>query len=176
MLEGGSQIRFQEQPQMSVSTTVPQSSTAQTGSGEDFSSKPRVCVALLNWNGWRDTVECLTSLQKLDYEECELLVIDNASTNDSVLRIRERFAPIKIIQLEKNLGFAGGCNVGIRYAISHGAQYAWLLNNDTKVDPSALRALVEVAEADGCVGAVGSIIYDMQHPRRIQAWGGGRVS
>jgi hypothetical protein len=115
-------------------------------------------------------------LEELDYKEYELLVIDNHSTNDSVERLREFSPNVKIIPLQKNLGFAGGCNVGIRYALARGARYIWLLNNDTKVDSSALRAMVAIAENDSRVGAVGSIIYDMHHPQRIQAWGGGRIS
>ncbi len=137
---------------------------------------PKVCIVLLNWDGWRDTVECLTSLLLLDYKECQAVVVDNASTNDSVQRIRERFPDVEIIELEENLGFAGGCNVGIRRGFVQGAQYVWLLNNDTKVAPGALRAMAETAEKDSRIGAVGSVIYDMHAPHRIQAWGGGRVS
>lgn len=138
---------------------------------------PNVCIALLNWNGWQDTVGCLASLQKLDYKECCIVVIDNGSTDDSVLRIRERFSKIEIIQLQQNLGFAGGCNVGIRHAFALDVQYVWLLNNDTKVSPGALRDMVKTAETDPRIGAVGSVIYSMSGPPHgIQAWGGGRVN
>jgi GT2 family glycosyltransferase len=138
---------------------------------------PNVCIALLNWNGWQDTVGCLASLQKIDFKEYCIVVIDNGSTDDSVLRIREQFSKIEIIQLQQNLGFAGGCNVGIRHAFALGVQYVWLLNNDTRVSPGALRDMVKMAETDPSIGAVGSVIYNMSGPPHgIQAWGGGRVN
>ena len=135
-----------------------------------------VLVIVLNWNGWRDTVECLTSLEKLNYRNFQVVVIDNGSTDDSVLRIRLAFPGVSIIEAKKNLGFAGGCNLGIRHALEEGAEYVWLLNNDTTVDPDALVALVQKAEADPQVGAVGSAIYSAVDPDRLLAWGGGRVN
>jgi GT2 family glycosyltransferase len=150
---------------------------ASSGPVEQVFQNPNVCVTLLNWNRWQDTIACLESLQKIDYLQCCIVVIDNGSTDDSVLRIRQRFAKIEVIQLQQNLGFAGGCNVGIRHAFSLGVQYVWLLNNDTKVASSTLREMVEMAERDPKIGAVGSVIYDMSGPpHKIQAWGGGRVN
>jgi len=138
--------------------------------------EPLAFTVLLNWNGWKDTVECLSSLQKLEYGNNRALVVDNGSTNDSVQHIRAQFPQVEIIEMGKNLGFAGGCNAGIRAAIDRGAKYVWLLNNDTTMDPGALRAMVEMAEADSRLGAVGSVIYDMHPPHRVQAWGGGRIN
>ncbi len=134
-----------------------------------------VYVLLLNWNNWRDTAECVTSLQTLDYEDRKLIVLDNGSTNDSVRRIRERFPHVEVVELGENLGFAGGCNAGIRIALERGAEYVWLLNSDTTVDRGALRAMVEKAHSDSKIGAVGSAIYSMGDGQRIQAWGGGYV-
>ena len=159
-----------------VLTATPETPSTGSGAESDPLRSPKVCIALLNWNGWQDTVECLTSLQKLNYPERQTIVIDSASTNDSVPRIRERFPEIEVIRLPQNLGFAGGCNVGIRHAFDWGAEYIWLLNNDTIVNPGALTAMVETAETDPTIGAVGSVIYDMQNPQKIQTWGGGRVS
>lgn len=138
--------------------------------------KPDVFIVLLNWNGWRDTIKCLTSLKGLDYPSYRVVVVDNGSTDDSLLQIRGIFPGIAIIESGKNLGFAGGCNSGIRYALREEALFIWLLNNDTEVDPGALRALVETAEADSRIGAVGSAIYSMTEPERLQAWGGGYVN
>jgi len=138
--------------------------------------KPRVYVLLLNWNGWRDTLECLTSLQHLKYDNFSVVVLDNGSTDDSVKRIRESFSSAILIENGQNRGFAAGNNVGIRYALERGGDYVWLLNNDTVVDPDALSTLVAVAESDPRLGAVGSVLYYMTEPDRIQAWGGGQVS
>jgi len=131
-------------------------------------------IILLNWNGWRDTLRCLESLENLD-TPCHVLVVDNASTDESVARLREVKTEIEILQSGGNLGFAGGNNVGIREAVRRGADFIWLLNNDTIVEPSALQALLDVALSRSDVGIVGSVIRDMEEPRNLQAWGGGHV-
>ncbi len=136
----------------------------------------QVYVILLNWNGWRDTLECLDSLDKLDYPNYRILVVDNASTNDSVVQIHLTYPDVPLLVNDRNLGFGGGCNVGIQRALQSGADYVWLLNNDTKVDPHALTALVEKAESNSEIGAVGSVLYHMGEPGRVQAWGGGYVN
>lgn len=130
-------------------------------------------VIVLNWNGWSDTNACLDSLARLDYPRYQVVVVDNASTDDSVERIRAAHPEVTLLQSGGNLGFAGGNNVGIRHALEQGADYVWLLNNDAVADPHALTALVELAERDPSVGAVGSRIFYMDRPTELQAWGGG---
>jgi GT2 family glycosyltransferase len=139
----------------------------------DVSSKVR--VILLNWNGWRDTVECLSSLQRLNYPNYRVIVVDNGSTDDSVSRIQEQFPAIELISTGRNLGFAGGCNVGISHSLVEGADYVWLLNNDTTVEPDALQRLIDKATSSCRIGAVGSAIYTAHNPEELDAWGGGRV-
>ena len=134
----------------------------------------KVVTVILNWNSWRDTVECLRSLEKLDYPH-KLLVIDNASTNDSAIRIRETCPQVELIALSENLGFGGGCNLGIRRAMALDAGCIWLLNSDAIVETSSLRAMVETMESDDGIGAVGSVLYEMNDPDRVQVWGGFRV-
>lgn len=136
----------------------------------------RVCIIVLNWNGWQDTVACLASLGQLDYGDCYTVVVDNASTDGSVERIREAFPELEILQSGANLGFGGGCNVGIRVALEQGAEYVWLVNSDATVDRGALTALVEVAERDVRLGAVGSVLYEADAPSCVQLWGGGQVN
>lgn len=135
----------------------------------------KVVVVLLNWNRWQDTLECLHSLAALTYGNCELVVVDNGSSDGSVARVREAFPRIKLFDLDTNLGFGGGNNVGLRYALEAGADYVWFLNNDTKVHPSALSAMAATAESDPRIGAVGAALYYRDNPGRIQAWGGGRL-
>jgi GT2 family glycosyltransferase len=135
-----------------------------------------VGIVLLNWNGWRDTVECLTSLEKLNYRDFRVVVVDNGSTDDSVPQIRRAFPDVSIVEAGKNLGFAGGCNTGVRHALEQDAEYVWLLNNDTTVDPRALGAMVEMADADAKLGAVGSAIYSAAEVDRLLAWGGGYIN
>ena len=139
-------------------------------------SWPSVAIILLNWHGWRDTLACLASLEKLDYPNYQIVVVDNGSTDDSVERIHEAYPQLTLLETGKNLGFAGGNNVGIRYALERGVDYVWLLNNDTIVEANTLSALVATAEANPRIGAVGSVLYYMDRPEKVQAWGGGRVS
>jgi len=144
--------------------------------GPILQREPLAFTVVLNWNGWKDTVECLSSLQKLEYGNNRAMVVDNGSTNGSVQRIRERFPEVEVMELGENLGFGRGNNAGIRAALKRGAEYVWLVNNDTTVDPMALRAMVDIAEADPKVGAVGSAIYSAAEPEHLQAWGGGYVN
>jgi GT2 family glycosyltransferase len=135
-----------------------------------------VYIVVLNWNRWPDTAACLASLQRLHYEHYKVVVVDNGSTNDSTARLRNDYPWITLIETGRNLGFAGGCNAGIRRALSDGADFVWLLNNDTTADSEALRFMVEAANRDPRIAAVGSAIYDMHEPRELQAWGGGHIN
>jgi GT2 family glycosyltransferase len=105
-----------------------------------------------------------------------MLIVDNGSTDDSVVRMKEAHPDINILETGKNLGFSGGNNVGIQYALDRHAELVWLLNNDTIVDAGALSAMVAAVEIDKRIGAVGSVIHYMDRPDQIQAWGGGRVN
>lgn len=136
----------------------------------------KVGVILLNWNGWRDTVACIASLQQLDYSAVELLIVDNASTDDSVAQISKAMPGIAVLQTGANLGFGGGCNVGMRHAMAQGAEYLWLVNSDAVADPAALSSLVEKAESDERLGAVGSVLYEHGDIGKVQLWGGGTVN
>lgn len=128
---------------------------------------PKVSVIILNWNGYRDTAECLRSLCRLTYPSCEIILVDNGSTDGSVTRLREEFEKVVYIENGENLGFAGGNNAGIRYALQHGAGYVFLLNNDTVIDPNVLDELVRVAEGDKAIGMAGPVIYDYYDPSRV---------
>jgi GT2 family glycosyltransferase len=138
--------------------------------------EPLVYVLVLNWNNWKDTNKCLASLQGLAYTAWKVIVVDNGSTDGSVHHIRDEHPAVEVLELEKNGGFAKGNNAGIRRALERKADYVWLLNNDTTVSPDALRALVTKAESHPRLGALGSAIYSMAEPDRLQVWGGGRVN
>jgi hypothetical protein len=137
---------------------------------------PPVTCIILNWNGWRDTIDCLEALKECTYANLTVVVVDNGSTNDSVARIKASHPDTLLLESGKNLGFAGGNNVGIRHAIAHGAEYVWLLNNDTRPAADALTALVAKAVTDDRIGAVGSVCYFADSPSKVEAWGGARVN
>lgn len=133
---------------------------------------PEIYIIILNWNGWQDTVECVESCRKLNYPNFRILIVDNGSTDCSEAILRERFPDIEIISTGENLGFAGGNNFGIKYVIKKGADYIWLLNNDTIVNAETLSALVEIANLDRKIGIVGSKIYYFDNPTKIWFAGG----
>lgn len=135
----------------------------------------RVAIVVLNWNGWQDTLACLASLKALDYANHCILLVDNGSTDGSVEQFRRVIPPVELLQTGANLGFGGGCNVGIRHALRAGAEYVWLINSDATVDPGALTALVRIADENPQLGAVGSVLFDADALARVQLWGGGRV-
>lgn len=137
--------------------------------------EPLVYILILNYRAWHDTVACLEALEKLEYANYRVLVLDNASDNDSIIQIRTAFPAVEVVELERNMGFAGGNNVGIKQALTQGAEYIWLLNPDTLPDAKALAAMVEQAEQEAHIGAVGSVLYEMDRPEQVQAWGGGEV-
>ncbi len=132
----------------------------------------QVYIIVLNWNGKEDTLDCLESLKSTNYDNYKVIVADNGSEDDSVKAVRENFPDADVIEIGKNLGFAGGNNVGIKYAIEKGADYVFLINNDTTVDPDYLKELVEAAEADKKIGSAGSKIYYYSEPERIWFAGG----
>lgn len=118
-----------------------------------------VAIIIVNWNGWQDTVACLASLEKMDRKGLgiNIIVVDNGSTDDSVSMISKSLPHGTILTLQKNLGFTGGNNTGMKFAILGGADYVWLLNNDTLVDRGAL-SLIDAFD-DANIGIAGSKIY-----------------
>jgi hypothetical protein len=94
----------------------------------------RYLIILLNYNNWQDTVECVQSLNKSGVKDSNILIIENCSSDESLEKLKTNFSSVKIIQTEKNLGFTGGNNLGIRYASENNYHYAVVLNNDTIVE------------------------------------------
>jgi len=135
-------------------------------------SEPLVYIVILNWNGKKDTLECLSSLKKLHYPNYRICLVDNASTDDSVEVFRATFSNIEIIENCVNLRFAEGNNVGISYALEHGGDYVLLLNNDTKVDEEFLQEMVMFSESNSTIGMVGPKIYHYDQLNVIWSAGG----
>lgn len=133
---------------------------------------PTVYFSILNWNRADLTCECLESLAQLDYPNYEIVVVDNGSQDGDAVAIQTRFPSAIVLRNETNLGFAEGNNVAIRYALERGADYLFLLNNDTVVAPQMVKSLVQVAESDENIGIVGPKIYYFDEPRTIWSAGG----
>jgi len=134
---------------------------------------PRVLALVLAWNGRRLTEACLDSVLQMEYPRFDVLVVDNASTDDTVPVLRQRYAArIELVANDTNLLFAGGMNVGLRRALAAGYDAVLLLNNDVVVDADMLQALVDSMGRDARIAAVGPKIYFYEPPDRIWFAGG----
>lgn len=134
--------------------------------------QPLVFIILLNYNGYKDTIECIESLEKIIYKNYKIIVVDNASTDESEKILKCKFPKHIFIQTGKNLGFAGGNNIGIKYAIDNGAEYVLLLNNDTVVKIDFLEYLIKAhIEGDNVGISIGKIYYHSE-PNKIWYAGG----
>ena len=163
---------------------------------------PCVMVVLVNWNRHQDTLVCLDSLRKLEYQNWFVVVCDNGSQDGSVEHFREwaidgkvsyheyseeefglmpaEIPPCRSLLCIKgtvNRGFAAAGNLALKYALRLATvQYAWLLNNDTVVDPAALTELVRVSLQNTAVGMCGSTVLRLDRPNIVQCLCGGRYN
>lgn len=132
----------------------------------------KVGIIVLNWNGKEDTIKCLKSLQKLTYPDIEIILVDNGSTDGSQEYFKCHFPECTLIETGENLGYAGGNNVGIIYALKRPIEYLFILNNDTVVDPGIIEAFMEGFRQYPTAGILGSKIYLMNEPDRFDHFGG----
>lgn len=133
-------------------------------------SRPLISIIILNWNGAADTLACLDSLAALTYPNFNVVVVDNGSTDDSLARLRPYTAPYPLTLLEtgRNLGYAGGNNVGTQHALDHGADFVLVLNNDTTGAPDLLDRLLEAAQRTPDAGVFSARI--MYFDEREKVW------
>ena len=124
----------------------------------------KLFIIILNFNGGRDIIECLNSLKK---ERAKIVVVDNGSSDNSLAMIKKNFPKVKIIENNKNLGFAGGNNIGICYAFKRNADAVMLLNQDSVAEKSFLEPLLK-NPAD----VVGPVIKFKRGKRWLYDYGG----
>ncbi len=127
-----------------------------------------VSIIVVNWNGRHHLQLCLSSIFAQTYPNFEIILVDNGSTDGSQALVREQFPDVRLIALRENVGFARGNNVGISAST---ADYIATINNDTKVDPNWLTALVETAEANPQVGMCAAKLLFWDRPDIINSAG-----
>jgi len=161
----------------------------------------RVAIVLVNWNGWRECIECIDSVLGQAHPNFQLIVVDNDSADRSVEHIAAWCASpeadakwrrhagvvrysddaartpvdesrVRLLRSGGNLGFAGGCNLAIKAAGLENFAYFWFLNPDTVVTRQALPELLARAQRDPRIGIVGSTLRYYDAPDTVQALGG----
>ena len=160
-----------------------------------------VCAIVLNWNGTRDTLECLNSLSCLKDPLQTIILVDNASDDDPaavVLKWAKSLYPSEsvvflerpvtfaypstnpafvLIKNKMNAGYSGGNNIGIQYALFVGAyDFIWILNNDTVVAEDSLSHLVTCMQLNPAAGIAGSTVVYHADPEKVQCAGGCRYN
>jgi hypothetical protein len=133
---------------------------------------PRVSIIILNWNGHEMTAECVRSLLATDSDNCAIVIVDNGSSDGSVEILRQEFPLITVLPQDRNLGFAAGCNVGIRHALAEDVEYVLLLNNDTFAAPDFFREMMTVIQSDPRIAVVCPKIYFADKPQLLWYAGG----
>ena len=137
--------------------------------------QPSVAIIIVNYNGAEDTIECVKSLNKINYDNYKIFVIENGSskkpTKDQIDYLKGQTV---YIESAENLGFSGGNNIGIRKAIENEFDYMLLLNNDTTVEPDFLSILIDAATKKNNVGIVGGKIAFYSKPSHLW-YGGGHM-
>lgn len=120
----------------------------------------KVAVVVPNWNGADMLGKCLSSLQK-QTASADIIVVDNGSTDNSIEIVENDFPQVTLLKNRKNLGFAGGVNVGIKHAIEAGCDFVALFNNDAIAEPDWLEALLNTIKKDRGLGIVtGKLMRD----------------
>lgn len=121
----------------------------------------KVLVSLVNFNGSKDTLSCLDFLDKVKIEEFKLhvVVVDNASTENFKTEKQYSNFELKIIRSNKNLGFSGGQNLGIKYGLENGVDYFVILNNDVILNENFLIELLRTFDQERDYGIVSPKIY-----------------
>jgi len=131
----------------------------------DEAQYPLVSIITINYNHSKITAECLESLKKITYPHIEIILIDNASPKEDASWLRKAYPYVYFIQSDKNLGFAGGNNLGIKKSKG---DYILLLNNDTEVEPDFLEPLVAKCRNNPDAGAVSPKVRYHHTPQMLQ--------
>jgi GT2 family glycosyltransferase len=131
-----------------------------------------VAILILNWNGLDFSRSCLESLRKVDFPDFKVILVDNASQNEEGKTLKQLFPEIELLQNSENLGFAGGNNVGIKYALEQGYTHLMLLNNDTVVEPDFLGEMLLKFRQNPNLGVVQPLILFLHDQKIIWSAGG----
>ena len=131
----------------------------------------KIAIIIVNWKQYELTINCLLSLEKLEYKNFKVIIVDNESNFEKINKIKSDFTKVEVIESKENLGFATANNIGIKYAIKNKFEYVMLLNNDTEVNKKFLAPLLNSFQNDNSLGAVQPLI--MNYNNRVKVWNAG---
>ncbi len=133
-----------------------------------------ISIIIVNYNGAKDTLDCLKSLNMISNSEMEIIIVDNKSTDDSlkILKESQKKYEFTLLKALDNKGFSAGNNIGIKYAMSKGTDYFVLLNNDTVVKPDFLDKLMKGFKVSNDCGITTSRILYYENPNKVWYAGG----
>lgn len=134
--------------------------------------KNKVGIVILTYNSQTVIKACLASIKKATYPQLEIVVVDNNSSDQTVTTIKKSFPTMHIIKNKKNLGYAAGNNIGIRYLQKKHCDYILLLNPDTIIKPNLVNELLQPFLNDKKIGIVGCMITYVNKPNVIWFAGG----
>ena len=135
-------------------------------------NKPSIAVILVNWKKYNLTSNCIDSLNKSNYKNFKIILVDNEYSEKSLIDLRNKHKELIVFKEKNNLGFAGGNNIGIRYALENDYDYIMLLNNDTEVKENFILPLVERMEKNLFLAAVQPLILNFSNKSIIWNAGG----
>lgn len=133
---------------------------------------PRTFVIVLTHNQWDLTRDCLESIRHGDTGQMQVVVVDNASTDQSAAQVREAFPSVLVVETGENLGYARGNNLGMQLALEQNAEYVMILNNDVTVARDALSLLIQAADNNPDAALAGPLVMHANEPDVIQSAGG----
>lgn len=157
-------------PRVGLRSGVPVPSMTRIASSQP--AEPPVGIVILNWNKSSETLDCLKTIKTQTYRNRRAIIIDNGSEPESIAELRAGMGAASLICNPRNLGFAGGVNVGIRAALDAGADYVWLLNSDALAAPDTLAKLVAAMERDTNIGLASPVIRNIDQDNSIIFCGG----
>ena len=131
-----------------------------------------IAVILVNWNQYELTRNCIISILNCSFQDFEIFLVDNASEDNSVKKLKKEFSYLTFIQNKKNLGFTGANNIAIKEAIRKKFEYIMLLNNDTEVKYNFFEPLVLSLKKDKKLAAVQPLILNFRDKNKVWNFGG----
>lgn len=135
-------------------------------------TEPVIGIVILNWKKPGETLRCLAAVNRSTYSCWRVVVVENGSQDDSIAVLRQAYPELELLISPENLGYTGGNNLGIQYLLAQGVDYILLLNDDAVLDPNALAALVQAANADPQTGFLGPKVLAVEEPQVLLSAGG----